>query len=51
MEAMLSSETLLDTQTTRRSILEDGIIYDYRFDNLKSYKKGKVVKFSTIKAI
>jgi hypothetical protein len=40
MEAIFSSETLVDTQrTTRHYIPEDGIFHNYRCENLKSYRR------------
>jgi hypothetical protein len=37
MKAMSSSETSVLTITTRRHISEDGILYNHRHENLKSY--------------
>jgi hypothetical protein len=39
MEAICSSETLVETQgTSRRHIPEDDTIHEHRRENLKSYK-------------
>jgi hypothetical protein len=41
MEAICSSETPIETKrTTRRYIPEDGSLYNYRCENLKSYMYG-----------
>jgi hypothetical protein len=41
MEAICSSETLVDTQlTTQRYIPEDGTLHNHRCENLISYNKG-----------
>jgi hypothetical protein len=37
MEPTSSSETTVLTRPTRRHIPEDGILYDHRCENLKSY--------------
>jgi hypothetical protein len=37
METLSSSETSVLTRTTRRNILEDGILHSHRRENLKSY--------------
>jgi hypothetical protein len=38
MEAINSSETLVHTRSTRRNILECGILYSHRRENFKPYK-------------
>jgi hypothetical protein len=38
MEAIRSSETPVNTRSTRRHIPEDGMLHNHRRENLKSYK-------------
>jgi hypothetical protein len=39
MEATLSSETSVFTRPTLRHVKGDGILHNYRRENLKSYKR------------
>jgi hypothetical protein len=48
MKVVYSSETSVLTRTTRRHILEDGILHSHRRENLKSYKIGQ---YSQIKYV
>jgi hypothetical protein len=45
MEAIRSSETSVDTRSTRRHIPENGILHSHRRENLKSYIKWNWARF------
>jgi hypothetical protein len=48
MEAICSSETSVLTRVKRRHNPEDGILYSYPYDNLKSYMLLQIFKISLI---
>jgi hypothetical protein len=48
MEAIRSSETSVNTRSTRRHILEYGILHSHRRENLKSYIKHDDLEFSLL---